>query len=201
MSQSPRMPAALKPKPSSPKSAVPAKPGGISSDAVAKATGKTWSEWIALLDAHDAIRRPHQEIATMLREQFGVGPWWCQMITVGYEQAKGRRVVGQTCAGDYAANASRTLPLSAAAAHAWLADAKKRARWLDPKITLRHANAPKSARFQFPDGSIAGIWVTPKGDAKCSLGVSHDHLPDAKTAALHKAFWAEALNRLADAVS
>jgi hypothetical protein len=174
------------------------KRGGISNEAVAKATGKTWPEWIAFLDSLGAIKLPHKEIAALLHDKHNVPGWWCQMVTVGYEQAKGRRVVGQTCAGDYSANASKTLPLSAKAAHAWLADRKKRARWLDPTITLRTATSPKSARFQFPDGSIAGIWVTPKGDAKCSLGVSHDKLPDAKTAAKHKAFWAKALTRLAE---
>jgi hypothetical protein len=192
------MPAAT--KPSSSKTREPEKLGGISSEAVAKATGKTWPEWIAFLDSLDAIKLPHKEIAALLYDKYKVRGWWCQMVTVGYEQAKGRRVVGQTCAGDYSANASKTLPLSARAAHAWLADDKKRTRWLDQSITLRTATAPKSARLQFPDGSIAGIWVTPKGDAKCSLGVSHDKLPDAKTAAKHKAFWAEALSRLAEAV-
>jgi hypothetical protein len=175
--------------------------GGISSEAVAKATGKTWPEWIAFLDARKAIELPHKEIAALLHEKYNVPGWWCQMVTVGYEQAKGRRVVGQTCAGDYSANASKTLPLSAVDAHAWLVDEKKRSRWLDKTITLRTATAPKSARFQFSDGSIAGIWVTPKSAAKCSLGVSHDKLPDAKTAAKHKAFWADALSRLAAAAT
>jgi hypothetical protein len=189
------MPTATKPSRSKPR--PPEKLGGISSEAVAKATGKSWPEWIAFLDSLDAIKLPHQEIASLLFDQYKVSRWWCQMVTVGYEQAKGRRVVGQTCAGDYSANASKTLPLSAGAAHAWLVDEKKRARWLNSSITLRTATAPKSARFQFPDGSIAGIWVTPKGNAKCSLGVSHDKLADAKTAAKQKAFWADALNRLA----
>jgi hypothetical protein len=193
------MPAAKKSSPL--KSTPPDKLGGISSEAVAKATGKTWPEWIAFLDSLGAIKMSHKEIAALLYDKHHVPGWWCQMVTVGYEQAKGRRVVGQTCAGDYSANASKTLPLSAAAAHAWLTDAKKRARWLDKSITLRTATAPKSARLQFPDGSIAGLWITPKGDEKCSLGVSHDKLPDAKTAAKHKAFWASALEQLVAATT
>ena len=31
-------------------------------------------------------------------------------MTIAYEQLIGRRVVGQSCAGDFAASASRTLP-------------------------------------------------------------------------------------------
>ncbi len=182
-------------------SAETAKLGGIRNEAVAKATGKTWPEWVAFLDSLEAHRLPHKEIATLLYEKHGVPGWWCQMVTVGYEQAKGRRVVGQTCAGDYSANASKTLGLPAAKVHAWFADAKMRGRWLDQKIVLRTATAPKSARLQFPDGSIAGAWITPKGDAKCSIGISHDKLPDAKTAAKHKAFWTAALGRLVELTS
>jgi len=181
------------------KSTKAADVAGMSDDAVQNKTGKSWSEWCKILDKAGAKDMTHKATAEWLYEHYGdMGGWWCQMVTVGYEQAKGRRVVGQTCAGDYSANASKTLPLAAAAAHAWLVDSKKRSRWLDKSITLRTATAPKSARFQFADGSIAGIWVTPKGAAKCSLGVSHDKLPDRKTAAEHKAFWAEALKRLAE---
>ena len=37
--------------------------GGISSASVKKATGKTWREWLALLDHAGAANLPHKEIA------------------------------------------------------------------------------------------------------------------------------------------
>jgi hypothetical protein len=189
-------PATRSSRPAAP--SVPEKLGGIGSDAVQKATGRTWPEWIAFLDGLDAIKLPHKEIAALLHEKHNIPGWWCQMVTVGYEQAKGRRIVGQTCAGDFSANGAKTLPISADAAHAWFADDRKRARWLDGKTVLRTANAPKSARLGFPDGTIAGVFIMAKGDVKCSVGISHDKLSSLKIAEGYKAFWKTALARLAE---
>src|SRR5436190_23296914 len=87
--------------------------GGISSEAVRARTCKAWEEWIALLDAENAQTLPHKEIAALLSDQYGVLPWWCQMVTVGYEQARGLRAVHQSVDG-YSASASKTInaPLS-----------------------------------------------------------------------------------------
>lgn len=38
----------------------------ISTEAVKKATGKSWDEWIKLLDKLDADKLTHKEIAKML---------------------------------------------------------------------------------------------------------------------------------------
>lgn len=179
------------------KPAAALKFGGVGSEAVAKATGRTWAEWLALLDAERATELPHREIATRLYTKHGVGAWWAQMITVGYEQARGRRVAGQKCDGNFAANGSKTLPLAATAAHTFFTDARKRRRWLPEGVVLRTATPPKSARLEFPDGSIAGAWLTAKGADKCSVGISHDGLPDAAAAAKYKAVWKTALETLA----
>jgi hypothetical protein len=179
-------------------SSAPEQLAGIGSDAVQKATGRTWPEWIALLDRENATNLPHKEIAGLLQTTYQLPTWWCQTVTVGYEQARGRRVVGQRCDGEFSASASKTLSLSAADAHAWFADAKKRTRWLDAGIVLRTATAPKSARLGFPDDTIAGAWITPKGDAKCSVGINHEKLADAPTAERYKRFWKAALERLAE---
>ena len=173
----------------------------MSDEAVVKATGQNWTTWCQRLDAAGAADLPHKEIALILHQKFHVRPWWAQMVTVGYEQSIGRRIVGQSCAGKFNANASKTLPASAAITHAWFADAKKRARWLDRKITLRKATAPKSARFGFSDGSIAGVAITPKGAAKCIIGVSHDGFATAAAANRHRKFWRGALDDLADKIS
>jgi hypothetical protein len=174
---------------------------GSDDAAVSKATGKTWSAWIASLDAAGARALAHGEIAALLRTRHAVPAWWAQKVTVGYEQAIGRRVVGQKCSGDFAANASKTVALSARDLHAWLVDEDKRARWLDRSVDLRSATAPKSARFGFSDGSIAGAWITAKGETKSAVGISHDGLPDAATAARHKAFWQAALARLSQEIA
>ena len=70
------------------------------SDEVVRAnTGRTWDEWFALLDRWGGAQRPHPEIARWLVEEHGVGGWWAQGVTVGYEQARGLRDPGQRRGG------------------------------------------------------------------------------------------------------
>jgi len=64
--------------------------GGISSAAVRKATTKTWAQWLALLDQAGAKKLPHKGIALLLQQKHRLGDWWCQMVAVGYEQARGQ---------------------------------------------------------------------------------------------------------------
>ena len=67
----------------------------------------------------------HQDIAALLAGKFGVPPWWTQMVTVGYEQAVGKRVRLQKTDG-FSVSASKTLPLSATAAFKAFNDALTR---------------------------------------------------------------------------
>ena len=64
---------------------------GVGNDAVMKATGRPWDEWLKVLDRAGAKKMPHKEIALMLSRKFLVAGWWCQMVSVGYEQARGLR--------------------------------------------------------------------------------------------------------------
>ena len=63
----------------------------MSDEAVESKTGKTWSRWFKHLDAAGAKKMTHQEIVAHLHDQHQVRPWWTQMITVTYEQARGLR--------------------------------------------------------------------------------------------------------------
>ncbi|HET9469636.1 MAG TPA: hypothetical protein VFO24_00940, partial [Usitatibacter sp.] len=68
---------------------------GVGTDAVLRATGRPWSEWLAVLDRAGARTLSHKDIALLLSRKFGVPDWWGQMVTVGYEQARGLRAAGQ----------------------------------------------------------------------------------------------------------
>lgn len=75
----------------------------ISSEAVEKATGKGWDEWVEIIDKAGGAKMTHKDIAKMIDEKGWLANrslksagWWCQMITVGYEYAKNRRAVGET---------------------------------------------------------------------------------------------------------
>ncbi|KQW06143.1 hypothetical protein ASC66_06265 [Leifsonia sp. Root4] len=83
---------------------------GVSDDSLRAATGKTWAEWFAILDAEGAAAWKHSVIARWLDANYPLGGWWAQGVTVGYEQARGIRNPGQRQDGSYEVSASKTLP-------------------------------------------------------------------------------------------
>lgn len=171
------------------------------SDAAVKAkTGKTWSQWFTLLDAAGAKRMTHQEIVALLSKKHGVGPWWQQMVTVTYEQARGLRKVHQKPAG-YEISVSRTIAAPISKAFKAWTDDKVRKQWLPANFTIRKATANKSLRISWEAGDTSlAVACYPKGAGKCQVVAQHSKMPDAKAAAKMKTFWAKALDRLQDLI-
>lgn len=170
----------------------------ISDEALARRTGRSWQEWFDLLDAWGATERTHPEIAAWLVEEQGVDGWWAQTVTVGYEQARGMRVPGQTSDGTFSASVSKTVNVSAERAFIAFADESQRARWLpDVSLAPTTLNSPKSFRANLEDDSTRlVVWLTAKGDEKAQISLQHEKLPDADTVAEMKAYWRAKLTEL-----
>jgi hypothetical protein len=71
---------------------------GMSDASVKKQTGRTWAEWVKVLDGVQAAEKPHREI-TQYVSSLGTPDWWTQMVTVGYERIRGLRDKGQRRGG------------------------------------------------------------------------------------------------------
>ena len=173
------------------------KVAGMSDAAVQAKTGKTWAAWLAILDKAGARKWSHQEIVAYLRKRHGVGSWWQQMVTVGYEQARGLREKHQTPEG-YAVSASATIAAPVGTLfRAWHAAAVRR-RWLaHPTLTIRKASRNKSLRITWGDGKThVDVYFYPKGAGKTQVNAQHRKLADAKHAAKMKSYWKEQLGRL-----
>lgn len=172
---------------------------GTSDEAVSKATGKTWVEWVRTLDDRDAASKPHREIAAAVQEDFGVSSWWAQTVTVGYERIKGLRDVGQRRGGSYEANKSKTFPVSVARLYRAFSDPDLRRRWL-PGVTLtvRTAAAEKSMRITWEDETSVGVWFVAKGEGKSLVQVQHGKLATKDELEAKKAYWAERLTALGE---
>ena len=168
----------------------------MSDDAVKAKTGKTWAEWFKILDKAGGKKMGHQEIVAVLSQQHDVGPWWQQMVTVTYEQARGLRAKHETPAG-YQISVSRTVAASISRVYKAWHDEKTRKLWLPASITIRKATANKTMRITWTDGKTnVEVGFYAKGAGKSQVAVQHDKLPDAKAAARMKSFWASALDRL-----
>lgn len=172
---------------------------GMSDDAVRAKTGRDWAEWVAVLDAVDAVSRPHREIARHLAEEHGVAAWWSQMVTVGYERIRGLRDVGQRRDGGYEINKSKTVPVPVARLYRALDDPAEREHWLPGvELTVRTAIAGKSMRITWEDGTWVDAYFTAEGDHKSRLAIQHRKLATREDADRRRSFWSERLARLAE---
>jgi uncharacterized protein YndB with AHSA1/START domain len=172
---------------------------GSGDEAVQRATGKTWAEWLAVLDKAGAQEMTHKEIVAIVRDRFGVGPWWQQQVTVGYEQLRQNRQKGETPDG-FEVSASKTIGVPLARLYAAFADEAARAAWLGRKpLSVTKATARKSLRIAWGAGkrsSRVSVDFYAKGTGKSMVQLQHSRIADAATAEKIKAMWRGALEKL-----
>ena len=174
---------------------------GMSDAVIKEKTGCTWDRWVFALDHYRAAEMSHGEIAKLVRTKYKVGDWWSQMVTVGYERIKGIRARGQRRDGTYEASKSRTYEVPVKTLFEAWADASQRKRWLNESdVKVRTANAPKTMRIGWSDGTIVAVGFTPKGKSKSSVALAHTKLADAERANGLKKFWSDRLDALGEAL-
>jgi hypothetical protein len=175
---------------------------GMSDDKIAAKTGRTWKEWMRVLDADNAAAMPHRNIAELLHGKHNVADWWAQTVTVGYERIKGLRDRGQRRGGGYEAGKSRTFGVPVKTLFDAWADEATRRRWLGRNdVTVRTATSPKGIRLQWPDGTMVVVLFSPKGKSKSMAAVVHTKLPDRAALENAKKYWADRLDALGSALA
>jgi hypothetical protein len=161
---------------------------GVKEAALMKATGRTWAEWVELLDAFGAKDKPHRDIAQHVFEQGNVSGWWSQSVAVGYERIRGLRAIGQRRSGTWEASKSKTIGAPAAVVF----EAILTAKWFAVR-----SSTEKSIRGVLDDGTAVQVYIDPKGEAKTTVTVQHTKLAEKADVDRMKAFWTEKLNGLA----
>lgn len=171
---------------------------GISAEAVHAKTGKTWTEWFAVLDRAGADQWPHKEIAKHLSEKCGCPDWWSQMVTVGYEQERGLRVKNQSCSGEFSTSASKTMSVPISVLFESWHNPELRAKWLpdSASLTIRKVNVNKSLRITWHDGTSVEVNFWDKGPGKSQAALEHRKLESLEDVARMKSYWAGALAKL-----
>lgn len=176
--------------------------GGMSSEAVRANTGKGWEEWLTTLDGENAATLTHKKIAELLSTKYAVPGWWSQMVTVGYEQARGKREVHQKADG-YSASVSKTLSAPISALYAACTDETLRAKWIGNKTyTITTATPNKSVRIAWGKGGATRVafGLYAKGDTKSQLAIQHEKLGSSAEVMQMKTYWGKALEKLASLV-
>ncbi|MGH9319370.1 MAG: hypothetical protein ACRD21_27855 [Vicinamibacteria bacterium] len=170
---------------------------GMSDQVVKARTGRTWEEWVRLLDARGARSMIHRDIAEYLYEEQGVPGWWAQTVTVGYERIRGLRDVGQRRSGEYEASKSKTLPVPLKKFFRAFTDVGTREKWLPGvKWTVRATVPDKSFRVTWEDGTSVEVYFVAKGPVKSQVAIQHRKLQSKAQAAKAKAYWGERLEEL-----
>jgi len=172
--------------------------GGISSAAIRRATGRTWTEWLAVLDRAGARKLAHREIVRLLQPQRGLSDWWRQMVVVGYEQARGLRIEHGRADG-FGVSVSKSIAAPVGRAYAAFREAALREQWLPrTPLTVRKATPHKSIRIRWPDDTSLSVNFWPKGPLKCQVVPEHGKLTTPESADRMKAYWTEKLEVLRD---
>ena len=167
----------------------------ISDDKVKAATGRDWQDWISFLDNHGVAELDHKGIVQLVRDDIHKS-WWSQMVTVGYEQAKGRRVKNQNASG-FQINASKTVDAPLAKVYqAW--DQHLSDWYHGPEFTITTNNENKNIRGKFADGSVfaMGLYETPAG--KTQVALDQNKLVDQTAAEAARKSWKQALESLVE---
>jgi len=170
---------------------------GMSDASVNRRTGRTWAEWVRALDAADAAKKSHRQIAAYV-SSLGAPSWWTQMVTVGYERIRGLRERGQQRGGEYQITKSRTFDVPVARLFEAFISKRLCSRWLPKGVTLRSMTANKRVRLGWTDGTQAVVGFTAKGSAKSIAAVQHEKLPDKTQADAMKKAWSERFDTLSD---
>ena len=193
----------------------------VTDSAVKETTGRDWKAWMRALDVAGAAELNHQQLVALVAREVE-SRWWQQSIAVAYEQARGKRVVGETATTGFQVGVVRTLPMPAS--ELWDLISKQAERWLGPGATLelepgkgyevpKRRGAPgvrgelrvvkpgQRLRMTWqPDGwkkpATLQLTLVPKARG-AALHVHMDKLPDAKSREAMREHWSKVLAKMA----
>jgi len=168
---------------------------GHSEEAVRAATGRGWDEWCGLIDANPGAGAGHTAIAADLRDRHGLGPWWAQAVTVGYERIRGLRRKHQMADGTFTAARTRTVAVDAAALRELLAGHPQD---LFPGVPVerRSRDGARRIRLRMEAGTVE-ITLDPAGEGRTRVSVAHTGLPAEASADGWREWWGAWLEDLA----
>jgi len=127
----------------------------VSSKALEKATGRSWDEWLSVLDEEGADKLPHKEIARLLKDKGYIeNSWWCQMVANGYEIARGLRVIGETISSGFEIGVRKSLLIPADEAWGLITGPRGLAVWLG---SISELNLTKGQTYRTAEGTAGEV--------------------------------------------
>jgi hypothetical protein len=172
----------------------------ISYEAIEKATGKSWSEWLSFFEDIGADQLDHKEIAQKVGDLGGAPPWWRQMVTVAYEQHIGRRAPGQNSEGQFAVSVGKTVAESIdEAVDTWKTKTMNRKHFSGIPIT-RGPEMSRTEKWRYwrcglADRSRIIVNFSAKLDGRTVISIQHENLESSEQTELWRRFWKDFLKQ------
>ncbi len=206
-------------------SAAGSEPSRVSEESLREASGRGWEGWFEVLDAAGALDLSHRDMVRHLDEHHRdeLSAWWQQTVVVGYEKARGLRVVGQTAGAGFQIGVQRTLaaPLDAV----WETVVSRPDLWLGEGASVqlepgRRYDVPAAAGQPAAAGEVRVVrpgnrlritwqpegWAAPAtiqiavqepAPGRTALHAHMEKLPDGEAREAMRARWRGALARIA----
>ena len=146
-------------------------------EALHAATGRGWAAWFTLLDAAGAAEWTHPQIVRWLTHEHAVPAWWCQGMTVGFEQARGLRLPGQRADGSFEVSASKTFTLDQQDALIVVIEAVSLDLGTAPQSESRAVNYP-TARWALNGRETVLATANPAKVGRTSVSLTHQRLAE-----------------------
>jgi hypothetical protein len=178
-------------------------------EAIERATGRRWNDWLAYFERLGAADLDHHAIATYLLQELegmvdNLG-WWAQSTAVAYEHHIGRRIPGQQPDGTFRLSVSRSTTLAMQP----LMDAWSDFAARDASVVAMIATEPRVSgtsnritwRARGEGESVITVISEPKAVGTASLVVQHGGLPSPEASAETKSAWLTIVNRFLESVA
>ena len=166
--------------------------------AVAAATGRSWDDWVTLLDQSDARQMNHTQIAALALELMPDSveqkEWWAQHTAVAFGQHAGLRVPGQTSSGDFQLSTTRTVPGNMdETLQAWLEIIDSRTEFGDVPIEGEPSTSSTDRwrywRVALADGTRVVVNISEKPGGKSTVGLQHSKLDSSEAIQYWRPIW------------
>ncbi|HJX78002.1 hypothetical protein [Glutamicibacter sp.] len=170
-------------------------------EAIIKATGKPWEQWVEQIESAGAKELSHKPLASMIYQLMPADlenpGWWAQSVAIAYEQHIGRRVPGQASDGSFKGSVSTTLNTDLEGAlQSWVGSVAEFSEFIGAQLASEPAVSGSEKwrywRAQFSDGSCVSVNITMKGN-KASVSAGHAKLANPQDLEGWKSFWRQIL--------
>ncbi|MBV6479437.1 MAG: hypothetical protein HGGPFJEG_02210 [Ignavibacteria bacterium] len=143
-----------------------------------------------------SAEKPHKEIAQWIYDNYPVGGWWSQMLTVEYEKEKDLRKLYQKPKG-FEISVSKTFGIPLKNLYNYFVNIKLRKNWLVEDIEVTTKSIDKSFRAKWNHGfTRISVNFYSVGNKKSRAVVRHLKLKDSAQAVSKKKLCAKKLYML-----